>query len=38
MTSTGTLEQELDAATFVDMQYMQLVADTPELASFARGE
>ncbi|WP_208352479.1 ABC transporter substrate-binding protein [Pseudaestuariivita rosea] len=38
MTSTGTLEQELDAASFIDAQYMQLVADTPELAAFARGE
>ena len=38
MTSTGTLETELDAATFIDPQYMQLVADTPELAAFARGE
>ena len=38
MTSTGTLESELDAATFIDPQYMQLVADTPELAAFARGE
>ncbi|MEM9797173.1 MAG: ABC transporter substrate-binding protein [Pseudomonadota bacterium] len=38
MTSTGTLESELDAATFVDSTYMQLVADTPELAAFARGE
>jgi len=38
MTSTGTLETELDASTFVDSTYMQLVADTPELAAFARGE
>ncbi|MGJ3262848.1 MAG: ABC transporter substrate-binding protein [Salinarimonas sp.] len=38
MTSTGTLESELDAATFVDPTYMRLVADTPELAAFARGE
>ena len=38
MTSTGTLESELDAASFLDPQYMQLVADTPELAAFARGE
>ena len=38
MTSTGTLESELDAASFIDPQYMQLVADTPELAAFARGE
>ena len=38
MTSTGTLETELDAATFIDSQYMQLVADTPELAAFARGK
>ena len=38
MTSTGTLETELDAASFIDPQYMQLVADTPELAAFARGE
>ncbi|QPH54115.1 ABC transporter substrate-binding protein [Pontivivens ytuae] len=38
MTSTGTLESELDAATFIDPQYMQLVADTPELAAFANGE
>lgn len=38
MTSTGTLEEELEAATFIDPQYMQLVADTPELAAFARGE
>jgi len=38
MTSTGTLETELDAATFIDPTYMQLVADTPELAAFARGE
>lgn len=38
MTSTGTLESELDASTFVDPTYMRLVADTPELAAFARGE
>ncbi|MGP9820390.1 ABC transporter substrate-binding protein [Salinarimonas sp. NSM] len=38
MTSTGTLESELDASTFVDPSYMRLVADTPELAAFARGE
>ncbi len=38
MTSTGTLESELDAATFIDPQYMQLVADTPDLAAFANGE
>ncbi len=38
MTSTGTLEEQLDAADFVDPQYMQLVADTPDLAAFARGE
>ncbi len=38
MVSTGTLEQPLDAASFVDPQYMQLVADTAELAAFARGE
>jgi NitT/TauT family transport system substrate-binding protein len=38
MTSTGTLEEELAASSFIDPQYMQLVADTPELAAFARGE
>lgn len=38
MTSTGTLENELDASTFVDPSYMRLVAETPELAAFARGE
>ena len=36
MTSTGTLESELEASSFIDPQYMQLVADTPELAAFAR--
>ncbi len=35
MTSTGTLEEMLDPAGFVDLKYMQLVADTPELAAFA---
>lgn len=35
MTSTGTLDSELAASSFVDPQYMQLVADTPELAEFA---
>lgn len=35
MTSTGTLTEELAASSFVDPTYMQLVADTPELADFA---
>ncbi|NSX56160.1 ABC transporter substrate-binding protein [Parasulfitobacter algicola] len=35
MTSTGTLESELDPSSFIDPTYMQLVKDTPELASFA---
>ena len=35
MTSTGTLSEMLDPGSFVDPTYMQLVADTPELAEFA---
>ncbi len=35
MTSTGTLEQPIEAASFVDPSYMQRVADTPDLAAFA---
>lgn len=35
MTSTGTLSEMLEASSFVDPTYMQLVADTPELAAFA---
>lgn len=37
MTSTGTLEQMIDPGSFVDASYMQLVAETPELAEFANG-
>ena len=35
MTSTGTLQEMLEPASFVEPKYMQLVADTPELADFA---
>ncbi|MGP1397660.1 MAG: ABC transporter substrate-binding protein [Inquilinaceae bacterium] len=35
MTSTGTLTEMLEPSSFVDPTYMQLVADTPELADFA---
>jgi len=38
MTSTITLKTELDAATFIDPQYVQLIAGNPKLAAFAQGQ
>ncbi len=35
LTSTGTLAKPIAAASYIDPQYMRLVAQTPALAAFA---